>query len=481
MRELFAQKFLLFGFFLFVLLFYNASNAYAQTTNCSLNIYPEPANGTNNYTVTITDNTSVPFVWFINNWWGVGDTIGNGNTGSINSRTLPSGWTDVSGQSYGVEGYNTVGVQQVNYKLNLTLNNGFGGIDIGVSSNNNSSKDLCDGHYSPSNITYNEPSSTPTPTPTPAPNLNIPMLKQTSNPWQSQVYDSANKWARTNPTINSWGCALTSAAMILKYHGINKLPNGKILDPGTLNAWLKSQKDGYLGTGWINWLALSRLSKLSKSINNITTFDALQYNRTNNGDKNKLTSDINNLLPDILEVPGHFIVAKGINGSTFDINDPYYNRSTLNDYSNMFLTLGTYTPSFTDLSYIMFTSDFDINITLKNSNNNVVGESFIQQALINDNNPSQKNSPIKIFYFPKPNSGNYTLEISSNNKKRYNFNGYFYNINGDVKTINVNGELSKNKPSNYVLNFDKNKLKNDKLKHKIKDNKFENEVREVED
>lgn len=323
--------------------------------------------------------------------------------------------------------------------------------------------------------------STPTPTPTPIPtfNLNVPLLKQTSNPWKSQVYDSANKWAPTNSTINSWGCALTSGAMILKYHGINKLPNGTNLNPGTLNSWLKSQKDGYIGTGWVNWLALSRLSKLAKSINNITAFDALQYNRTGIGDKNKLTADINNLLPDILEVPGHFIVAKGINGATFNINDPYYNINTLNDYSNTFSTLGTYTPSYTDLSYIMLSTDPNITIVLKNSNGNTVGESFIQQPLVNDDNPPQANSTIKIFYLPTPNGGNYTLQLSSSSKQNYSLNVYFYNIAGEVKIINIKGDLNKNKQDNFVLNFDKNKLKNDKIKHKSKEKEFKDEIDEV--
>ena len=311
--------------------------------------------------------------------------------------------------------------------------------------------------------------------------LNVPLIKQTSNPWQSQVYDSANKWAPTSPTISSWGCALTSGAMILNYHGINKLPNGTILNPGTLNSWLKSQKDGYLGTGWVNWLAISRLSKLAKSINHITAFDALQYSRTNSGDKDKLTADINNSLPDVLEEPGHFIVAKGVSGTTFNINDPYYSKTSLNDYSNTFLSLGTYTPSFTDLSYIMLTTNSGVNITLKDSGNNTVGESFIQQPLVNDANPPQANSPIQIFYLPKPNGGNYSLQLSSTNKQNYNLNIYFYNIDGDVKIMNIKGDLNKNKQDNFVLNFDKNKLKNDKIKHKSKENEFEDEINEVKE
>ena len=89
--------------------------------------------------------------------------------------------------------------------------------------------------------------------------LNVPPLKQISDPWQNQVYDSANLWSPLNPTINRWGCALTSAAMVFQYHGLTKLPDNTTLDPGTVNAWLKTQLDGYVGNGYVNWLALSRL------------------------------------------------------------------------------------------------------------------------------------------------------------------------------------------------------------------------------
>ncbi len=314
----------------------------------------------------------------------------------------------------------------------------------------------------------------------PQTNLNVPLLKQTSDPWQSQIYDFANRWARNYPTIKSWGCALTSVAMVLNYHGINKLPNGTTLDPKTLNTWLKNQKDGFVGEGWINWLAISRLSKLAKSVNNISSFDALQYSRTNFMDKTKLTTDINNLIPDILEVPGHFVVAKGISGTTFNINDPSYNRLTLNDYSNSFLSMGTYTPSNTDLSYIFIYTNPNVNLTIKDSNGNSVGESYLQQSIINDNNSSSKNKPLKLYYFPQPTNGQYTLSASGNNSSNYSLDIYFYDVHGNTRTFHFNEHLNKNKIDRYILSFDKNKLKNDKIKQGSKkeeeDNDFEDEL-----
>ncbi len=157
----------------------------------------------------------------------------------------------------------------------------------------------------------------------PAKDLNVPLLRQTDPLWGAQVYDSASRWSPAHATISDWGCAETSAAMILQYYGITKLPNNINLDPGTLNTWLKNQPDGYIGNGLLNWLAISRLSKLAKTNNPNFIYDALEYRRKGI-DKVSLTDDINAGQPDILEEPGHFIVGKGINADTFNINDPYY-------------------------------------------------------------------------------------------------------------------------------------------------------------
>jgi hypothetical protein len=78
--------------------------------------------------------------------------------------------------------------------------------------------------------------------------LNVPLFKQTDPRWRELEYDSAKKWSDA-PTIGRWGCAMSSMAMILQYHGISKLPDGKAINPETLNQWLKDQPDGYISGG----------------------------------------------------------------------------------------------------------------------------------------------------------------------------------------------------------------------------------------
>jgi hypothetical protein len=305
------------------------------------------------------------------------------------------------------------------------------------------------------------PTLTPTltfiPTPTPI-NLNVPILKQTSSPWGSQIYDSARKWTKDNLSISSWGCALTSGAMILKYHGISLLPNGTVLDPGTLNIWLNSQKDGYVGPGFVNWLSLSRLSKIAKSINGITNFDALEYSRKNTSDINVLKNDINNFTPDIVEEPGHFIVGKGINNGTFNINDPYYNRETLsNGYSNTFLSLGTYTKVNSDLSYVMITTDPSVIMTLTGDAGHSLGESFVQQAMVNDLNSNIKNSPIKIYYLSQPATQAYNLTLTSSANVLTNLTFYLYGRDGTVNVLKENILVGAT-ATNFEINFNKDNL-----------------------
>lgn len=292
--------------------------------------------------------------------------------------------------------------------------------------------------------------------------LDVPNLKQTDDPWQDDIYDSAAVWNPANSTINRFGCALTSAAMILRYHGINLLPDETALDPGSLNTWLNSQEDGYVGDGYINWLAVSRLSRLARDTNNITDFEALEYQRISGQNNTQLTDDINNSRPDILQEPGHFIVAKGIGDDTFYINDPYYDRTDLSSYANTYLSLGRYIPSNTNLSYIMLTTSPDIQITATNEENKFVGNQFTEQPLIIDGiNSNMK--PIKTFYIPKPQKGTYKIQLSSANTKIHEIIIYLYDTQGNVNIIKQNIVIGVNNPEFLEIKFDPEILNNSTL------------------
>lgn len=286
--------------------------------------------------------------------------------------------------------------------------------------------------------------------------LAVPLLKQTDPLWGTQIYNSANTWAPSSPGISSWGCALTSAAMVFQYHGITKLPDNSTLDPGTLNSWLKSQPDGYVRNGLVNWLTLTRLSRLSKPNNPSFASNALKYRRVNGEDKTQLTSDLGNGIPGILEEPDHFIVGKGTSGDTFLINDPFYNRFALNDgYSNTFLSLGRFIPSNTDLSYVMGVVDSNVNVLLLDSEGNIVGESFIQESLENDEGAGKSGQNLRTFYLAAPDSGQYSLALSSSITTKYNLDLYAYDKDGNVKVAHFNGVVGPEDSDQYSIKFNK--------------------------
>ena len=297
--------------------------------------------------------------------------------------------------------------------------------------------------------------------------LNVPLLKQTDPLWGSQIYDSANIWSSSYPGINSWGCALTSAAMVFQYHKITKLTDGTPLDPGSLNAWLKGQIDGYVNTGWINWLALTRLSKQSKSKNPNFSFDALEYRRIGGVNLTQLKTDLENNIPGILEEPGHFIVGKGTLGSSFSINDPYFIRTSLSDYSNTFLSLGRFIPSHTDLSYLMFVVDDGITLTVKNSNGNVIGGGFTQAPLDQDGGIGKNGPPAYFYYVPIPASGSYTVQLSSNGQKKYALQTFTYDVDGNIKINKNSGVNGGGTSDSYLLTYDKQNNNSSSISEKV--------------
>lgn len=284
--------------------------------------------------------------------------------------------------------------------------------------------------------------------------LNVPLLKQTNPSWGSQLYDSANIWSPTSQGISAWGCALTAAAMVFNYHGINKLPDGTNLDPGTLNTWLKGQTDGYVGNGFVNWLALSRLSKLAKSQNPNFLFDALEYRRTGY-DASQLTNDLKQNIPGILGVPGHFIVGKGIEGSSFSINDTLYDRTSLTSYSNTFSSLGRYIPSNTDLSYIMLVLNDGVTLTVKDGSGNVVGEGFTQSPLDEDGGNKKNGPALRMYYVPTPSTGQFAVEVSGVAQMQYTLQTFLYDKNGNVKKIIANGVAGGAQKDTFTISFDK--------------------------
>jgi hypothetical protein len=286
----------------------------------------------------------------------------------------------------------------------------------------------------------------------PALDLPVENLKQYGLGWGNETYDNAPKWAKT-PTIESWGCALTSATMVLRYHGYDVWPN-------TLNDWLKNQPDGYIRNGLVNWLAIPRYTQKQTSTNS----PVLKFRRYH-ANSIKLEEELLQGRPPILELPGHFIVTKGKAGSDFLINDPASEIDLLSILENtrgMYSSIISYVPTNTDLSYIMLVVDSDTQIYLFDSMGNLVNtSSYIQEPLQNNLDKSQTSGEsYRILLFPEPKSDIYSVTIEGEDGP-FQLDAYMYDQEGNLignKYTPIAGAITNKAPVRFQFTYDNNSI-----------------------
>jgi hypothetical protein len=285
--------------------------------------------------------------------------------------------------------------------------------------------------------------------------LDVPIFKQNNPIWAENEYDSASSWSE-NPTIKRWGCALSSVAMILNYYEIDKLPSGENITPQTLNTWLKTQPDGYIGEGLLNWLAISRLTK---QISDILQTPKLEYSRISGSSLEPTINQIEKNQPTVLNIFGHFLVSNGFTNDLLDLNiiDPIYNYNLFSQHKANLLSTRIFTPSFTDLSYIMIVTDPNINIKVTDSNNQIpIGlDQFIETLSSDDNKKEVKQ--YTITQIAKPQTDNYKISFSSQNKiinTPLSFSIYNYDEQGEA-TILKEDSLILNNQEVYQLEYHK--------------------------
>lgn len=297
-------------------------------------------------------------------------------------------------------------------------------------------------------------------------------FKQNDASWKDEEYNHAFDWdcwgdwranypssPPTQVTINHWGCALSSLAMIMNYHQLSYLPSGELLNPKTLNQWLKSEADGYVGEGSINWLAGARLSRLiseeySTESNQLPT---LEYSRVHSDLSSSLVDLLDEDRPAILQIPGHFLVGKGYIPAQEDqeldfyINDPAYSYSKLSQHQESLLSLIDYQPSNTDLSYIMavYPSETDL-IFNDEAGQELPSTSLSRDTVINpvydlDNCQNNPDYPHQCVYhhsallsqlIAKPLTGQYFVGLSSSSENQISKTTfYLYDELGKVKML----------------------------------------------
>lgn len=188
------------------------------------------------------------------------------------------------------------------------------------------------------------PTATPTVTPTPSPG--VILFKQDDPKWGSDIYASADKQKlRCGATLAQCGCAVTSAAMVLDYHGAKKDPlTGNPTTPETVNNYFKSgEKCSTSGicisTGYkfgdVFWPAIG---KYSADAHSKYGTQKIEWVGASSYDPVVVVSDLLSRNPVILKVlrSSHWATAVSVIGDTFGLNDPVHNITKLSDspYNN---------------------------------------------------------------------------------------------------------------------------------------------------
>ncbi|MBU0576291.1 C39 family peptidase [Patescibacteria group bacterium] len=264
--------------------------------------------------------------------------------------------------------------------------------------------------------------------------LGVPLYKQHDPTWKNQEYDHASKWSKKY-TLERWGCAITSAAMILDYYGINQLPSGRKLDPGKLNFWLRDQPDGFIGQGLVNWLAISRLSQVMSQ--ELQT-PVLEYEWIG-GDLHSAVKEIDQNRPAILQIPGHFLVADGYIANKTDLylKDPAYNYELFSQHQTELSSIRSFRPSQTDLSYLLLVYNPEIKVTLIDESGQIPANLNVYIEYIKDplGGLGDQTQISMIQSLAKPLENKYILKIENNQKEAQEVEIYSYDVDGRVTVL----------------------------------------------
>ncbi|MGH2634044.1 MAG: FHA domain-containing protein, partial [Tepidiformaceae bacterium] len=267
---------------------------------------------------------------------------------------------------------------------------------------------MCDkGGSSSSSSTNGAKSTLPTPTPAPATSaasgagggsaaggaqipagadssVGGPYFAQNDPKWGADEYAHAsdpafggNDWC--GHTIAQCGCAMTSVTTMLALFNLVVMPDGSPLDPQTVNNWFNLNAT-QTARGWVSqgysygdviWTAANQLSgEIAKKYPGSKT---VKYVGVGTGSDDEIRTQLKLGNPVVLEVPGHFIAAIGVDGDKILINDPYYrDRTTLDAYAGKVKSSRLFAPA-TDLSAVVITVPADTRVKITDKQGRSVG------------------------------------------------------------------------------------------------------------
>ncbi len=213
-----------------------------------------------------------------------------------------------------------------------------------------------------------------------------PLFAQNDSRWASEEYarakdDEFRSQNLCGSTIAQCGCAMTSVATVMSLFQVATMPDGQALTPEQLNSWMNigAQRTG---RGWVSqgyiygdviWAAANQLSaEIAKARPGTPT---VRFRGIGSGSEEQIRAELAAGRPIILEVPGHWIAAVGIDPATNQIliNDPFYaDRTTLDVYAGKVRSSVMFEAS-SDLSALVVTVPSDLRVRVIDPQGHVVG------------------------------------------------------------------------------------------------------------
>ncbi len=245
----------------------------------------------------------------------------------------------------------------------------------------------------------------------PNPGVYAPFFAQNNQVWGREEYDhGARQNIGCGQTIEQCGCAMTSVATVMQLFEVVTTPGGDSLNPSTLNAWFNQRAQlsqaGWVSTGYaygnVIWTAINgwtpetaaqevteavagsseidpTLSEGRDSEGNSlaaleeTVVQGMRFVGWGTGSEEEIRRELEAGRPIVLEVPGHYIAAVGIQGNVIQINDPAYReRTTLDAYAGRILSARLFEPS-DDFRSILVTVPSNLRVEITDSQGRTVG------------------------------------------------------------------------------------------------------------
>ena len=300
----------------------------------------------------------------------------------------------------------------------------------------------------------------------------VPLIKQFVQPWGPHLYDAGN--SSGTETIGGFGCYLTASAMLINHYAASQGSPFRT-DPDQLNAYLTAATDGYvpLGSGALNGYAVARYAR---EVGHIQMF---YYGSIDHPDDFTVDNFLCNNDPVILKVessPGHthFVAATGQTTlgqlSTFSINDPGFNTTTLGDprYNFLYLGIRKFSSQSTPPNGLVITGHSPIQLLVEDADGNRTGfdptsgqiwhgipaSSYSDETLSDDLNPAGLITPdVKVLEVTTPSSGLYHVTVVGTGVGPYSLGFLTYDLGGTPTTQTFKGNTFPGAVAQFTLNY----------------------------